>query len=217
MPLHYIAWKQALRQWGCEFTEQRFYELGGLPIVDIIQLLGREQGIDMPIAEVAKRKEELYFEHLPKLQCVPEVLEHIADHEDALNEIARVTAPGGWLLITVPTPPAVPDRMHAREGYRPEELAAMLTRRGFDVIDTRFCMYFFFRFVLRNWARLPWCPKGLILGLAILDGLLPIGPPMDLMILAQMAIEKTAPVCSLAGAVDEGSLRIKQGRRFLDG
>jgi HAD superfamily hydrolase (TIGR01509 family) len=77
MPLHYIAWSQALEEWGCKFTEERFYELGGVPIIEIIERLGREQGIQMPTAQVAKRKEELYFENLPKLQCVPEVLEHI--------------------------------------------------------------------------------------------------------------------------------------------
>jgi beta-phosphoglucomutase-like phosphatase (HAD superfamily) len=77
MPLHYIAWSQALGEWGCQFTEERFYELGGMPIVEIIELIGREQGIQMPVALVAKRKEALYFEYLPRLQCVPEVLEHI--------------------------------------------------------------------------------------------------------------------------------------------
>jgi len=77
MPLHYLAWSQALGEWGCKFSEERFYELGGVPIVEIIELLGREQGIEMPIPQVAKRKEELYFEHLPKLQCVREVQEHI--------------------------------------------------------------------------------------------------------------------------------------------
>ncbi len=77
MPLHYVAWSQALGEWGCKFSEERFYELGGVPIVEIIERLGREQGVEMPIPQVAKRKEELYFEHLPKLKCVPEVLEHI--------------------------------------------------------------------------------------------------------------------------------------------
>lgn len=79
MPLHYIAWKQALGEWGCDFAEDRFYQLGGVPIVEIIGLLGREQGIEMPIPQVAFRKEELYFEHLPELRCVPEVLEHIEE------------------------------------------------------------------------------------------------------------------------------------------
>jgi HAD superfamily hydrolase (TIGR01509 family) len=77
MPLHYIAWSQALGEWGCKFPEERFYKLGGMPIVDIIELIGREQGVEMPIARVAKRKEELYFEFLPRLKCVPEVLEHM--------------------------------------------------------------------------------------------------------------------------------------------
>ena len=81
MPLHYLAWSQALGEWDCKFSEERFYELGGVPIVEIIERLGREQGVEMPVAEVAKRKEELYFEHLSKLQCVPEVLEHIEQQQ----------------------------------------------------------------------------------------------------------------------------------------
>jgi len=90
MPLHYIAWKQALGEWGCTFTEDRFYELGGLPVSEIIELLGREQGIEMPVAQITKRKEELYFEHLPNLQCVPEVLEHI-EHQHGLIPFAVVS------------------------------------------------------------------------------------------------------------------------------
>jgi beta-phosphoglucomutase-like phosphatase (HAD superfamily) len=90
MPLHYLAWKQALGEWGCTFTEEHFYELGGLPIIQIIELLGREQGIDMPLTEVAKRKEDLYFEYLPKLQCVLEVREHI-DHQHGRIPLAIVS------------------------------------------------------------------------------------------------------------------------------
>lgn len=114
-----------------------------------------------------------------------EVLEHIEEHEQALDELARVTAPGGWLVITVPTPPALPDTNHVREGYRQRELAGMLTERGFRVVESRFCMHFFFRFVLANWSRWIWRPNFLIAGLSMLDRLLPIGPPMDLLILAQ--------------------------------
>jgi SAM-dependent methyltransferase len=118
-----------------------------------------------------------------------EVLEHIQEHEQALDEIARLLIPGGWLLITVPTPPAVPDPNHVREGYRRAELAALLSQRGFQIVDSRFCMHFFFRFLLKNWSRPPWCPRILIRSLAYLDRLLPIGPPMDLMLLGRI----TAP------------------------
>ena len=31
MPLHYIAWKQALGEWGCTFDEDLFYSWGGKP------------------------------------------------------------------------------------------------------------------------------------------------------------------------------------------
>lgn len=77
MPLHYLAWSQALGEWNCIFSEERFYEWGGVPIVEIIERLGREQSIMMPVPDVARRKEELYFEYLPKLAAVPEVVEHI--------------------------------------------------------------------------------------------------------------------------------------------
>jgi SAM-dependent methyltransferase len=115
-----------------------------------------------------------------------EVLEHIQEHEQALDEITRVLTPGGWLLITVPTPPAPPDPAHVREGYRPEELSGMLMQRGFQIVEVRFCMYYLFRFLFGNWSRLPWKPRILIRGFSALDKLIPLGAPMDLMILARL-------------------------------
>jgi beta-phosphoglucomutase family hydrolase len=79
MPLHYVAWKQVLGEWNCEFEETFFYSLGGMPIVEIIATLNRKHGLSMPVATVARRKESLYYEMLPQLKVVPEVLEHIED------------------------------------------------------------------------------------------------------------------------------------------
>src|SRR5712692_4175749 len=59
-----------------------------------------------------------------------EVLEHIDDDAAALDELCRVLAPGGWLLISVPTPPAVYDPNHVREGYTAPGLTRMLGDRG---------------------------------------------------------------------------------------
>lgn len=78
MPLHYVAWKQALAEWNCEFDEKLFYEWGGMPIVEIVATLNHQRGLKMPVETVAHRKENLYFELLPQLKAVPEVLEHIA-------------------------------------------------------------------------------------------------------------------------------------------
>ncbi len=77
MPLHYIAWKKALGEWNCEFDEKLFYSWGGMPIAEIVATLNQRHGLRMPVEVVAHRKESLYFELLPQLKAVPEVLEHI--------------------------------------------------------------------------------------------------------------------------------------------
>jgi len=77
MPLHYRAWKRALGEWQCEFDEKLFYAWGGMPVAEIISTLNQRHGLRMPVEAVAGRKESLYFELLPELKAVPEVLEHI--------------------------------------------------------------------------------------------------------------------------------------------
>jgi HAD superfamily hydrolase (TIGR01509 family) len=82
MPLHYIAWTQALREHGCtDFTEELFYAMGGMPVADVVAELNRRDCLTMPLAEFAHRKEELYYDLIHQLQPVPEVLEVIhAEH-----------------------------------------------------------------------------------------------------------------------------------------
>lgn len=77
MPLHYIAWKAALREWNCEFSEELFYAWGGKPIPEIISSLNEMHGLKMPVEAVEIRKEDLYLELLHELKPVAEVLEHI--------------------------------------------------------------------------------------------------------------------------------------------
>lgn len=116
-----------------------------------------------------------------------EVLEHIADDGAALDELRRVLAPGGWLLITVPTPPAIYDPNHVREGYTAEDLAAMLRARNFQIIDTRFCMYAGFKLIMRAWRRYEWLPRVSIWLLSLVDSWCPLGRPMDLLMLGRLA------------------------------
>jgi len=79
MPLHFIAWERVLGEWGCAFPEELFYAWGGIPIAEIIATLNQQQGLNMPLALVAERKEEYYFELLSQLKPVPEVLDHVLD------------------------------------------------------------------------------------------------------------------------------------------
>jgi HAD superfamily hydrolase (TIGR01509 family) len=77
MPLHYIAWKTALAEWNCDFPEDLFYSWGGKPVDEIISTLNEMNGLHMPVDIVGKRKESLYYDLLPRLKAIPEVLEHI--------------------------------------------------------------------------------------------------------------------------------------------
>jgi beta-phosphoglucomutase family hydrolase len=77
MPLHFIAWKKTLKEWGCNLDEGLFYSWGGRPVMEIISALNHKNGLNMPVEAVAERKESLYYEQLPQLKAIPEVLEHI--------------------------------------------------------------------------------------------------------------------------------------------
>ena len=77
MPLHYVAWTKALAEWNCPFDEDLFYAWGGKPPVEIISTLNKMHGLNMPAAIVAEHKENFYFELLPALKPVPEVVEII--------------------------------------------------------------------------------------------------------------------------------------------
>ncbi|MDE1177665.1 MAG: HAD-IA family hydrolase [Edaphobacter sp.] len=77
MPLHYIAWKDVLSEYGCHFDEELFYAWGGMPVVEIIESLNQRHNLAMPVADIQLRKEEMFYANLPQMKAVPEVLEHI--------------------------------------------------------------------------------------------------------------------------------------------
>lgn len=77
MPLHYIAWSSTLAEWGCPFPEDLFYAWGGKPADEIVATLNEMHGLSMPVEEIARLKENRYYNLLPELKVIPEVLEHI--------------------------------------------------------------------------------------------------------------------------------------------
>ncbi len=65
------------------------------------------------------------------------VLEHVADDREALEEIARVLAPGGWLALVVPAHPALYGSLDRAYGhhrrYRREELVRLVGESGLEL------------------------------------------------------------------------------------
>ena len=74
MPLHYQAWVTALAERGAEFSEQLFYDLGGVPTVDIVRILNDRFGYTLDPEEVAHAKEVLYEELLPQATPISRVV-----------------------------------------------------------------------------------------------------------------------------------------------
>jgi HAD superfamily hydrolase (TIGR01509 family) len=78
MPLHFVAWQKALAEYGCtNFSEELFYQLGGLPVVAVVDLLNQRDGLNIAVEPFAVRKEQLYYDLIHELKAVPEVLEEI--------------------------------------------------------------------------------------------------------------------------------------------
>jgi HAD superfamily hydrolase (TIGR01509 family) len=77
MPLHYVAWKQTLSENNCDFPEKLFYDWGGIPTDKIVALLNEKHGLAMPVEHVVTTKEHRFYDLLPTLKVIPEVLEHI--------------------------------------------------------------------------------------------------------------------------------------------
>lgn len=123
-----------------------------------------------------------------------EVVEHIEEDNLAISELARVIKPGGFLLISVPTPPAPYDPAHVREGYTLEELSQLLTKNGFIINNYAYCFHIFMRIIYQIWqwqfavigkGRRSWMPRFILRGVGYADKYFQWGKPWDLVIMAQ--------------------------------
>ena len=73
MPLHYRAWVAALKEHDADFPEAMFYEMAGMPTPRIIQILNERHGWDMPIAETAEIKENMFLDLLHQVKAIEPV------------------------------------------------------------------------------------------------------------------------------------------------
>jgi len=74
MPLHYKAWCAVLREHECDMPEALFYELGGVPTEQIVELLNERHGHHMPAMEVARKKSELFLQMVAQIAPIETVV-----------------------------------------------------------------------------------------------------------------------------------------------
>ena len=97
MPVHYLSWKQAFDAHGIEFTEQRFYAMGGMPSDKIVATMGAEHGKRLDADEVAHEKETNFVELLHQVPPLEAVVQ-IAKREKGKRKIAVASGGFRWVI-----------------------------------------------------------------------------------------------------------------------
>jgi HAD superfamily hydrolase (TIGR01509 family) len=70
MPVHYEAWYRTMHRYGILFTEDRFYQLGGMPTEKIIERLSQEQHVPIDARKASHEKEQAFLKMLDQLRPV---------------------------------------------------------------------------------------------------------------------------------------------------
>ena len=125
-----------------------------------------------------------------------EVIEHVQDDRAAALELGRVLRPGGFALISVPTPPAPHDSQHVREGYSLQQMSDLLAEGGLEVLWHRYCFHLPMRWLAVVWRwqherlghrRRSMMPRFAVLAFGYADRWLRIGRHWDLVVMARRA------------------------------
>jgi beta-phosphoglucomutase family hydrolase len=96
MPAHYKAWVEALGEFGVEFPEALFYEMGGIPTPRIIEILNERHGHSMPVMETAIAKEKLFEKMIPAVEAIEPVVKVIREYD---GKLPMAVATGGMRHI----------------------------------------------------------------------------------------------------------------------
>jgi HAD superfamily hydrolase (TIGR01509 family) len=150
MPVHYRAWGQVLGGVGIPFTEERFYQLGGMPTAKIIRLLSDETGIpvaDADIPAMVHAKEAVFLEFLSTVARLEPVVNIAAAHR---GRLPLAVASGGYRDVVQKTLEFVAlqdwfDAMVCAEDtprHKPEPDVFLEAARRLGVSDVARCVVF---------------------------------------------------------------------------
>jgi len=92
MPLHFVAWREALRRSGLgrDLDEDYFYSLGGVPTRLVAQRIGEHYGVPLDAAAVEHLKERIYLQRLRAATLITPVV-NFARRVAATHPVAIVT------------------------------------------------------------------------------------------------------------------------------
>lgn len=81
MPLHYRAWRDALREQGLnrDLDEGLFYSLGGMPALQVAEVFRAHYGAKFDLVRTREAKETLFEAMLPGAPLIKEVVDFARD------------------------------------------------------------------------------------------------------------------------------------------
>lgn len=76
MPVHWIAWHETLKKHGLDhlLPHDRFLSLGGVPAMQIFDLLAQESGRDLDARAMTIEKYQAYFDHADRITRIEPVV-----------------------------------------------------------------------------------------------------------------------------------------------
>lgn len=84
MPVHFLAYKHILKDYGINFTPEIFATLAGVPAVETIQRLNQQFGTDMDPEEIGHQKEREYEEIMYKMTPIEPVVNLVKKYHGIL-------------------------------------------------------------------------------------------------------------------------------------
>jgi beta-phosphoglucomutase family hydrolase len=96
MPVHWHAWQLITQRYNLNFTEDRFYSLGGVSAREIVRMLNREQARSLDYIAVAHEKEEKYLDLLKEVEPIHAIVEIAKAHH---GKLPMAVASGGTQSI----------------------------------------------------------------------------------------------------------------------
>lgn len=82
-----------MRRFGIEFSEDRFYELGGIPSDKIIQMLADEAQLLLDVAAVTQEKEQVFLDSLHLLEEIAAITSIVRENK---GKLPMAVASGGF-------------------------------------------------------------------------------------------------------------------------
>jgi beta-phosphoglucomutase family hydrolase len=80
MPIHFIAWRKTMSRHGIEFTEDRFYAMGGMRTETIVAILADENSLSLDAKSVANEKEAAFMDRISDLKPRSDICEIARTH-----------------------------------------------------------------------------------------------------------------------------------------